>query len=70
MGFDWAKKCNHINFGMITGMSTRKGTWPTSPNRTLAARDSRPFFFNTLLQERPSSFRTFSRLPRSRCSTG
>lgn len=26
MGFDWAKKCNHINFGMITGMSTRKGT--------------------------------------------
>jgi arginyl-tRNA synthetase len=26
MGFDWAKKCTHINFGMITGMSTRKGT--------------------------------------------
>lgn len=26
MGFDWAKKCHHINFGMITGMSTRKGT--------------------------------------------
>lgn len=26
MGFDWAKKCQHINFGMITGMSTRKGT--------------------------------------------
>jgi arginyl-tRNA synthetase len=28
MGFDWAKKCNHINFGMITGMSTRKGMLP------------------------------------------
>lgn len=31
MGFDWAKKCNHINFGMITGMSTRKGTWSPPP---------------------------------------
>jgi len=26
MGFEWAKNCIHINFGMITGMSTRKGT--------------------------------------------
>jgi arginyl-tRNA synthetase len=26
MGYDWAKKCHHINFGMVKGMSTRKGT--------------------------------------------
>lgn len=26
MGFDWAKKLQHINFGMVAGMSTRKGT--------------------------------------------
>jgi len=26
MGYDWAKHCNHINFGMVLGMSTRKGT--------------------------------------------
>jgi len=25
MGFDWAKRCHHINFGMVMGMSTRKG---------------------------------------------
>ena len=24
MGYDWAKNCNHINFGMVMGMSTRK----------------------------------------------
>ena len=26
MGFDWAKTLQHINFGMVQGMSTRKGT--------------------------------------------
>ncbi|ORZ29794.1 arginyl-tRNA synthetase [Catenaria anguillulae PL171] len=26
MGYEWAPKCNHINFGMVNGMSTRKGT--------------------------------------------
>lgn len=26
MNFEWAKKCEHINFGMVQGMSTRKGT--------------------------------------------
>ncbi|RUS33370.1 hypothetical protein BC938DRAFT_471984 [Jimgerdemannia flammicorona] len=26
MGFDWAAKCTHINFGLVSGMSTRKGT--------------------------------------------
>ncbi|CAH7671253.1 hypothetical protein BY996DRAFT_6408153 [Phakopsora pachyrhizi] len=26
MGFDWAKRLQHINFGMVAGMSTRKGT--------------------------------------------
>lgn len=26
MGFDWAKNLLHINFGMVLGMSTRKGT--------------------------------------------
>lgn len=25
MGFDWASKLEHINYGMVTGMSTRKG---------------------------------------------
>ncbi|CAA21267.1 mitochondrial and cytoplasmic arginine-tRNA ligase Rrs1/Mrs1 [Schizosaccharomyces pombe] len=25
MGFDWAKKCVHINYGLVQGMSTRKG---------------------------------------------
>jgi len=25
MGYDWSKTCNHINFGMVMGMSTRKG---------------------------------------------
>jgi arginyl-tRNA synthetase len=25
-GFEWAKQCNHVNFGMVKGMSTRKGT--------------------------------------------
>ena len=24
--FEWYKKCQHINFGMVNGMSTRKGT--------------------------------------------
>lgn len=26
MGFDWADKLEHVNFGMVLGMSTRKGT--------------------------------------------
>ncbi|KAI9190122.1 arginyl-tRNA synthetase [Blastocladiella emersonii ATCC 22665] len=26
MGYEWAKQCTHINFGMVNGMSTRKGT--------------------------------------------
>ncbi|EDO16349.1 hypothetical protein Kpol_1059p40 [Vanderwaltozyma polyspora DSM 70294] len=26
MGFDWADRLQHINFGMVQGMSTRKGT--------------------------------------------
>ncbi|EEQ39497.1 arginine--tRNA ligase [Clavispora lusitaniae] len=26
MGFDWAKNLEHVNFGMVQGMSTRKGT--------------------------------------------
>jgi len=25
MGYDWYDKCTHINFGMVLGMSTRKG---------------------------------------------
>lgn len=26
MDYEWAKKCVHVNFGMVLGMSTRKGT--------------------------------------------
>ncbi|KAI9226246.1 MAG: YDR341C-like protein [Piptocephalis tieghemiana] len=26
LGFEWASKCSHISFGMINGISTRKGT--------------------------------------------
>jgi arginyl-tRNA synthetase len=26
MEYDWVNKCEHINFGMVKGMSTRKGT--------------------------------------------
>jgi arginyl-tRNA synthetase len=26
MDFEWASRLEHINFGMVTGMSTRKGT--------------------------------------------
>ncbi|CDR39716.1 CYFA0S03e06392g1_1 [Cyberlindnera fabianii] len=26
MGFEWASKLEHVNFGMVQGMSTRKGT--------------------------------------------
>lgn len=26
MGFEWAKNLQHVNFGMVQGMSTRKGT--------------------------------------------
>lgn len=25
LGYDWAKTCEHVNFGMVQGMSTRKG---------------------------------------------
>src|SRR5690625_741259 len=26
MGYEWASRCQHINFGMVKGMSSRKGT--------------------------------------------
>jgi arginyl-tRNA synthetase len=26
MEYDWAKRLQHVNFGMVLGMSTRKGT--------------------------------------------
>ena len=26
MKCDWSTKCQHVNFGMVRGMSTRKGT--------------------------------------------
>jgi arginyl-tRNA synthetase len=26
MGFEWAKKLQHVNFGMVLGMSSRRGT--------------------------------------------
>jgi arginyl-tRNA synthetase len=26
MGYSWAKQCEHVNFGMVLGMSTRAGT--------------------------------------------
>ncbi|ORY06109.1 arginyl-tRNA synthetase [Basidiobolus meristosporus CBS 931.73] len=26
LDFDWSKKCTHINYGLVAGMSTRKGT--------------------------------------------
>ncbi|KAG8850356.1 hypothetical protein FRB91_009087, partial [Serendipita sp. 411] len=26
MGFEWAQRLEHINYGLVTGMSTRKGT--------------------------------------------
>lgn len=26
MGYEWANRCSHVNFGMVKGMSTRKGT--------------------------------------------
>lgn len=26
MGYPWAKTLQHVNFGMVSGMSTRKGT--------------------------------------------
>ena len=26
MGYPWAKKLEHVNFGMVAGMSSRKGT--------------------------------------------
>lgn len=26
LNFDWASRCEHISFGLVTGMSTRKGT--------------------------------------------
>lgn len=26
MGFDWAKRLEHVNYGLVLGMSTRKGT--------------------------------------------
>jgi arginyl-tRNA synthetase len=26
MGYEWANRMQHINFGMVQGMSTRKGT--------------------------------------------
>mmetsp|Transcript_1739 Transcript_1739/g.2426 ORF Transcript_1739/g.2426 Transcript_1739/m.2426 type:complete len:609 (-) Transcript_1739:38-1864(-) len=26
LGYDWVKKCKHVNFGLVNGMSTRNGT--------------------------------------------
>ena len=26
IGYDWVSTCTHVNFGMVKGMSTRKGT--------------------------------------------
>lgn len=26
MGYDWAGKCQHVDFGLVNQMSTRKGT--------------------------------------------
>ncbi|TGZ84166.1 arginyl-tRNA synthetase [Ascodesmis nigricans] len=40
LGLDWYKKCQHINFGMVQGMSTRKGTVVFLDDILAGARDS------------------------------
>lgn len=40
LGFDWYKKCQHVNFGMVQGMSTRKGTVVFLDDILANARDS------------------------------
>lgn len=40
LGMDFGKKCQHINFGMVQGMSTRKGTVVFLDDILAAARDS------------------------------
>jgi arginyl-tRNA synthetase len=40
LGFEWASKCEHVNFGMVLGMSTRKGTVVFLDDILAEARDS------------------------------
>lgn len=53
MGFEWANRCKHVDFGLVKGMSTRKGTVVFLENILDEARD----FNHQIMQKNEAKFK-------------
>ncbi|KAI8868034.1 arginyl-tRNA synthetase [Ramicandelaber brevisporus] len=60
LGMDWGKRCQHINYGMVKGMSTRKGTGMSTRKGTVVFLDDilneTRDFMHTQMKENPEKY--------------